>query len=95
MLPDMLLSTYAQKLGALSAGSARQRRSDLASTGTRYSLRARPVPALDAVRFACQQAQDGVFRLQGRQCPPSLQALLDEAATAAKRPVRCQRRREG
>jgi len=43
-------------------------------------------PLATQVRFACRQAQEGVFRLLERDFPPSLQILLDEGRNAGEQP---------
>jgi uncharacterized protein len=43
-------------------------------------------PLSSQIRFACVQAQEGMFRLLGQEFPPSLKVLLDEGRNAADRP---------
>jgi len=43
-------------------------------------------PLTTQVRFACQQAQEGVFRLLEQTFPPTLEALLDEGRNAGEQP---------
>ena len=43
-------------------------------------------PLSTQVRFACRQAQEGVFRLQGRAFPASLQVLLGEGRNGSDGP---------
>jgi len=43
-------------------------------------------PLATQVRFACRQAQEGVFRLLDQEFPPSLETLLDEGRNAGERP---------
>lgn len=43
-------------------------------------------PLSTQVRFACVQAQEGVFRLQGRAFPETIELLLNEGRNAAERP---------
>jgi hypothetical protein len=43
-------------------------------------------PLSTQVRFACVQAQEGVFRLLGRAFPGSIEVLLDEGRNAAEHP---------
>ena len=80
-LPDMLLPTYIQMLAALSAWLAK---AEAQRSGGEWDalLAARLAPDMfplsTQVRFACRQAQEGVYRLQGREFPASLQVLLDE-----------------
>ena len=43
-------------------------------------------PLSTQIRFACVQAQEGVFRLRAQPFPPSIGELLDEGRSAAERP---------
>ena len=43
-------------------------------------------PLATQVRFACVQAQEGVFRLRGEVFPPSVEVLLNEGRNAAGHP---------
>ena len=43
-------------------------------------------PLSTQVRFACVQAQEGVFRLRGEAFPTSVAVLLDEGRNAADHP---------
>lgn len=89
MLQDLLVPTYVQMLGALSAWLAKvEARSPTDQADALLTARLAPdmFPLATQVRFACVQAQEGVFRLQGRDFPPSLQVLLDEGRGAADRP---------
>ena len=89
MLPDMLLPTYVQMLGALSAWLTKTEAQRPGGDGDAL-LAARLAPDMfplsTQVRFACRQAQEGVFRLQGREFPASLQALLDEGRNGGEAP---------
>ena len=88
-LPDMLLPTYAQMLGALSAWLTKAESQRPGGEGdTLLAARLAPdmFPLSTQVRFACRQAQEGVFRLQGREFPASLQALLDEGRNGGEAP---------
>ena len=89
MLPDMLLPTYIQMLGALSAWLTKAEAQRPGGDGDAL-LAARLAPDMfplsTQVRFACRQAQEGVFRLQGREFPVSLQALLDEGRNGGEAP---------
>ena len=88
-LPDVLIPTYLQMLGALSAwlGKAETQRP---GGGAETLLTARLAPDMfplsTQIRFACVQAQEGVFRLRGEALPPSVTVLLDEGRNAADRP---------
>ncbi len=88
-LQGMLVPTYVQMLGTLSSWlgkAARERPHD----GGQALLAARRAPDMfplsTQVRFACVQAQEGVFRLRREAFPPSIEALLDEGRNAAERP---------
>ncbi len=88
-LPDVLIPTYVQMLEALSAwlGKAERQRP---GGGAAALLTARLAPDMfplsTQIRFACVQAQEGVFRLRGEPMPPSVAALIDEGRNAADRP---------
>jgi hypothetical protein len=88
-LPDLLLPTYVQMLGALSTwlAKAETQRPD---GGAEALLAARLAPDMfplaTQIRFACVQAQEGMFRLQERDFPASLQMLLEEGRCAGERP---------
>ncbi len=88
MLNDILVPTYTQMLGALSAwlGKAEETLSD----GARALLTARLAPDMfplaTQIRFACVQAQEGVFRIRQEAFPPSIEVLLNEGRNAAEHP---------
>jgi uncharacterized protein len=88
-LRDMLVPTYVQMLDALSAwlGKAAEARPN---DGAQALLTARLAPDMfplsTQIRFACVQAQEGVFRLREQAFPPSIEVLLDEGRNAAERP---------
>ena len=88
-LSDLVVPTYVQMLGALSAWLAKAEAQQPAD-GAEPLLAARLAPDMfplaTQVRFACVQAQEGVFRLLGRDFPPSLQTLLDEGRAAGEHP---------
>ena len=88
-LPDILVPTYVQMLKALSAwlGKAEAQMPD-GKAEALLSARLAPdmFPLSTQVRFACVQAQEGVFRLQGQAFPSSIEVLLDEGRNAAERP---------
>ena len=88
-LPDLLLPTYGQMLKALSAWLAKaesQRSPEEADALLAARLAPDMFPLATQVRFACVQAQEGMFRLQGQEFPASLQTLLDEGRKAGERP---------
>ena len=88
-LQNMLVPTYVQMLGALSAwlGKAEEARP---GDGAQALLTARLAPDMfplsTQIRFACVQAQEGVFRLRQETLPPSIEALLTEGRNAAEHP---------
>ena len=88
MLKDILVPTYTQMLGALSAWLGKA--GEIPSNGAQALLTARLAPDMfplsTQVRFACVQAQEGVFRLRQETFPPSIEVLLDEGRNAAERP---------
>ena len=89
MLSNMLVPTYVQMLGALSEwlGKAEAQMPD---GGAESLMAARLAPDMfplsTQVRFACVQAQEGVFRLRGQPFPAAVEVLLDEGRNAAERP---------
>ena len=88
-LLDVLVPTYVQLLGALSAwlGKAAERLPEGAAE-TLMAARLAPdmFPLSTQVRFACVQALEGMFRLQGQAFPPSVIELLDEGRNGAVSP---------
>lgn len=88
-LSDLLVPTYVQMLKALSAwlGKAQAQLPEAAAQAL-LSARLAPdmFPLATQIRFACVQAHEGVFRLQGRAFPPAVDALLDEGRRAAEHP---------
>ena len=88
-LQDMLVPTYVQMLGALSAWldkAAAERPHDGAQALLTARLAPDMFPLSTQVRFACVQAQEGVFRLRQQAFPPSIDVLLEEGRSAAERP---------
>ncbi|NDV89473.1 DUF1993 family protein [Aurantimonas aggregata] len=88
-LPDVLIPTYVQMLGALSAwlGKAEvQRPGGGAETLLAARLAPDMFPLSTQVRFACVQAQEGLFRLRGQAFPAYVGVLLDEGRNAAEHP---------
>lgn len=86
---DVLVPTYVQMLGALSAWLAKaEARLPGREADSLLSARLAPdmFPLSTQVRFACVQAQEGAFRLRGRPFPDTIQVLLDEGRNAAERP---------
>jgi uncharacterized protein len=85
----ILVPTYVQMLGALSAwlGKAAEQMPGGASDALMAQRLAPDMfPLATQVRFACRQAQEGVYRLKGEAFPASLQLLLDEGRDGGERP---------
>jgi len=88
-LLDVLVPTYVQLLGALSAwlGKAEERLPEgVAETLMAARLAPDMFPLSTQVRFACVQALEGMFRLQDQAFPPSVMELLDEGRNGAVSP---------
>ena len=88
-LLDILVPTYVQMLGVLSAWlSKAEGQMPGGESGALLSARLAPdmFPLATQVRFACVQAQEGMCRLQGRAFPPTIEVLLNEDRSAAERP---------
>lgn len=89
ILPSLLVPTYTQMLGTLSAWLVKAE-AQLPGGEADHLLSARLAPDMfplaTQIRFACRQAQEGIYRLQGRDFPASLDALLDEGRNAGERP---------
>lgn len=87
-LPEILGPTYVQMLGALSAwlGKAETRRDGQAETLLDASLAPDMFSLSTQVRFACVQAQEGMYRLRGEAFPPLIKQLLDEGRNAGDHP---------
>ena len=88
-LLDVLAPTYVQMLNALSGWLAKaesQMPDGKAEALLSARLAADMFPLSTQVRFACVQAQEGVFRLQGQAFPASIEALLEEGRNAGERP---------
>ena len=88
-LLDMLAPTYVQMLGALSAWLDKAQ-AQMPDGSGKPLLLARLAPDMfplsTQVRFACVQAQEGVFRLRGEELPASVASLLDEGRNAGDNP---------
>lgn len=88
-LPDVLVPTYVQMLSALSDWLGKAE-AQIPGGGAEALLSARLAPDMfplsTQIRFACVQAQEGVFRLSGQAFPPSVEALLNEGRHADERP---------
>ena len=88
-LNDFLVPTYVQMLKALS-GWLRKAEAQMTDGGAEALLSARLAPDMfplsSQVRFACVQAQEGMFRLAGQAFSADLEVLLNEGRNAAERP---------
>jgi hypothetical protein len=88
-LPDVLVPTYVQMLKALSTWLGKAE-TQMADGGAEALLSASLAPDMfplsTQIRFACVQAQEGVFRLQGRAFPASIEVLLNEGRNATEYP---------
>jgi hypothetical protein len=88
-LPDMLVPTYVQMLTALSAWLAKAE-AQMPDGAAEALLSARLAPDMfplsTQIRFACVQAQEGVFRLQEKDFPDSIKGLLDEGRNGDEHP---------
>ena len=88
-LHDLLIPTYVRMLTALSAwlGKAEtQRLGGAAELLLAARLAPDMFPLSTQIRFACVQAQEGLFRLRGETFPVSVGVLLDEGRNAAEHP---------
>ncbi|BBC74078.1 conserved hypothetical protein [Altererythrobacter sp. B11] len=88
-LPTLLAPTYTQMLQALSAWLAKAQAQLPGDEGEALlSARLAPdmFPLATQVRFACVQAQEGMYRLLGREFPESITTLLDEGRNAGEAP---------
>ena len=86
---NLLIPTYLQMLKALSGwlGKAQAQMPD-GQADALLSARLSPdmFPLSTQVRFACVQAQEGMFRLKGEAFPPAIDILLNEGRNAAESP---------
>ena len=85
---DLLAPTYVQMLTALSAWLEKARAQLTDDADGILSARLAPdmFPLSTQIRFACVQAQEGMFRLRGEEFPALLADLLDEGRSAGERP---------
>lgn len=88
-LTKLLVPTYTQMLRALS-GWLRKAQAQIQKADAEALLSARLAPDMfplsTQVRFACVQAQEAIFRLQGKPFPESIDELLAEGRNAGERP---------
>ena len=87
-LTNFVVPTYTQMLKTLSAwlDKAQEQMGEDAETLLSCRLAPDMFPLATQIRFACVQAQEGVFRLMGAEFPSSLQELLDEGRGAGENP---------
>ena len=87
-LTNLLVPTYMQMLKTLSAwlDKAQAQMGDEAESLLSARLAPDMFPLSTQIRFACVQAQEGVFRLRGEEFPAALQDLLDEGRNAGDNP---------
>ncbi|MCK9542026.1 MAG: DUF1993 domain-containing protein [Novosphingobium sp.] len=88
-LTDLLVPTYRQMLTSLSgwldkaqAGMPEGKAEALLSACLAPDM----FPLATQIRFACVQAQEGVYRLKGEDFPNSIDQLLDEGRNAGQEP---------
>ena len=87
-LSDLLLPTYTQMLGTMSAwfDKAEAARGDAAVSLLAARLAPDMFPLSTQIRFACVQAQEGMYRLKAASFPPSIETLLDEGRNGGGHP---------
>lgn len=86
---NFLTPTYVQMLNSLSTWLAKaEAQLPIGEAETLLLARLAPdmFPLSTQIRFACVQAQEGVFRLQGQTFPESVELLLNEGRNAAAAP---------
>lgn len=88
-LTKLLVPTYTQMLRALS-GWLKKAQAQVPKADAEALVSARLAPDMfplsTQVRFACVQAQEAVFRLQGKPFPDSIDDLIEEGRNAGERP---------
>lgn len=88
-LTDILVPTYVQMLGALSTWLGKVDEAvpgDKAQAIMTARLAPDMFPLSTQIRFACVQAQEGLFRLRQEAFPPSVAVLLEEGRHADAQP---------
>jgi len=85
---DFLVPTYVQMLTALAGWLDKAQAQTPEQADALLSARLAPdmFPLSTQIRFACVQAQEGVFRLQDEAFPPALTELLDEGRNGGENP---------
>jgi uncharacterized protein len=88
-LTKLLVPTYTQMLRALS-GWLKKAQEQIPTADAEALLSARLAPDMfplsTQVRFACVQAQEAIFLLQGEALPKSIDALIEEGRNAGEQP---------
>ncbi|WP_088185706.1 DUF1993 domain-containing protein [Sphingobium sp. Z007] len=88
-LTSLIVPAYSQMLGTLS-GWLDKAQAQLPAGQAEALLSARLAPDMyplaTQIRFACVQAHEAVYRLQGEAFPASLDVLLNEGREAGERP---------
>lgn len=88
-LTSLIVPTYVQMLTTLS-GWLDKAQAQLPAADAEALLSARLAPDMfplaTQIRFACVQAHEAVYRLQGQAFPASLDVLLNEGREAGERP---------
>lgn len=90
-LTDLLVPTFAQMLGALSAwldkaSAHAEARGEAADALLALRLAPDMYPLAAQIRFSCFQAQEGIYRLRGEPIPESLEDVRREGVNAGERP---------
>lgn len=87
-LKDILIPTYVQMLGALSAWLEKAETQKEGKAQILLTARLAPdmFPLATQIRFACVQAHEGIFRLRQEEFPPSIEELLNEGRSATENP---------
>ncbi|BBF67860.1 DUF1993 domain-containing protein [Sphingomonas bisphenolicum] len=88
-LTSLIVPTFSQMLGTLS-GWLDKAQAQLPAAEAEALLSARLAPDMyplaTQIRFACVQAHEAVYRLQGEAFPAGLDGLLNEGREAGERP---------
>jgi uncharacterized protein len=87
-LTNFLVPTYRQMLKALSGwlDKAQVQMPERGESLLAARLAADMFPLSTQIRFACVQAQEGVFRLKGKEFPASIDILLNEGRNGSEHP---------
>jgi uncharacterized protein len=88
-MTQMVTKSYIQMLRAMSAWLIKADaacKPGEAETLLKARLAPDMFPLATQIRFACTQAQEAVYRLQGLPFPPSMAVLRDEALNAGEQP---------